>query len=131
MNDQIDPPAQQSGSEPARLFICKMKVHPTPDHPKFYEWQFAVLQMWLYARSYEEARDRATGIIAWVPYELADPEFSAGIPDDAPAGSNAWIKEEEARTVGFAMLPVPMAIGSDDALLDKINLNPGLPPTEE
>jgi hypothetical protein len=53
-----------------KLFEVQIRVHLTPEHPKFYEYQFGLLVIWLYAKDHQSAVVEA---VLWgrpLPYEL-------------------------------------------------------------
>ncbi len=57
-----------------RPYRTVFKVKPTKNHPRFFDWDFGLLSIWLFADSGDEAIERAETIIAALPYEI----FGAG-----------------------------------------------------
>lgn len=57
-------------SDEWKLYRVTAKVRPLPWHPKFYDWQFGFLMLWLFANSLDDAAARAMSIMrTTLPYE--------------------------------------------------------------
>jgi len=55
-----------------KLWKCVLGVRPSPDHPRFYDWEFGQLIVFLFDRYSESAAHRAYRIVSDLPYELAE-----------------------------------------------------------
>jgi len=55
-----------------QLFEVHLRVHLTPDHPKFGKFGFALLVVWLYASDHKSALEKAVVWIRPLPYEIGD-----------------------------------------------------------
>jgi hypothetical protein len=52
-----------------QLYRVGFKVRPTPGHPKYWEWAFGFLGIFLHADSPEEAARRATALVDILPLD--------------------------------------------------------------
>ena len=118
--------------EKYQLFIAKMKVKPSPAHGLFYEMEFGVLHLWLYAESSGDAAKKATAIARELPYDLIEfpgPEGQrlarAHLAKDAipPA---AWEQRYEAaaanaKDTGIGVMIAIVGTGADPAAFLKMD----------
>ena len=56
-----------------KLFQATLKVFPTPGHPQYHQVAYGLIQMLLFAKSDEQARERATAIVKQLPYQVLRP----------------------------------------------------------
>ena len=52
------------------MFETQIRCHPTPEHPKFEEYQFCLLRIWLFARDAKSAAAKAAELAKHLPYTL-------------------------------------------------------------
>lgn len=62
------------------------KVRPSPDHPLFWAHQCGILSIWLYAATNDDAIERATPILAALPFEKITEQAAvkSNLPRQAP-----------------------------------------------
>ena len=53
-----------------QLFEIQFRVHLTREHPKYGEFAFGLLIIWLYARDAKSAGDNAATWAAYLPYKI-------------------------------------------------------------
>lgn len=54
------------------LFRVSFRATPSPKHPRFFDWEFCALAVWLLDESETSARERATNIVTALPYHLVE-----------------------------------------------------------
>ncbi len=102
-----------SENKPA-LFCVTMKVRPLPWHPRFYEWQFGYLEVWLFSKSNDadEAKNSAAAIVENLPYEVVGDEVA--IRENATSLEGTPSGEACARDVGLGIFLACRPTGSDE-----------------
>jgi hypothetical protein len=68
---------------PRRLFCVSFKVRPSVDHPRFYDWQFGILHLWIFGTDDDDAGERAEIIIQTLPYEIVGDSYSSLVEGSA------------------------------------------------
>jgi hypothetical protein len=111
----------ESLAEGTTLHKVGFKVRPAPGHPRFYEWQFGILAVWLFASSPEDAQQRALTIVKALPYEivgsqvLVETEFpkvcDERIATDKRPASAGWLQATHLG-IGIALFCTPT--GTDE-----------------
>jgi len=56
------------------IYLFIVKVEPTPDHPRYFEYQFGWLCIWITARSIAEAESRGMHLVLDLPYRALKPQ---------------------------------------------------------
>jgi hypothetical protein len=92
------------------LYCIAIKVTPAVYHPQFFEWTDGVLNVWLFADSFDRAALCAVAVVRQLPYEMHDEvrgglasQVSLGGPDFED-GVHQKTAERLARDVGLALL---------------------------
>lgn len=114
----------------AKLFRVARKVRPLPGHPRFWDCQFGILNVWVFANSFEEAKTHVDVIVAELPYEIvgdhavvfeAEGEADA-MSEDATTRKGFAQRETLARESGLSMLLLMVVVGADEGDFEKIEL---------
>lgn len=63
-----------SAYQKTNLYRVNLEVRPKPTHPTYWDWQFGVLCVWLFAECPEEAGEKAGLIVSELPYEITASE---------------------------------------------------------
>ena len=66
-------PTQQTAA--LKLFHSRMWVKPTPGHPRYWEVEFGILHIWIYAESTSQAHSFVSHINAILPYQLSKSRY--------------------------------------------------------
>lgn len=101
------------------LYRVAAKVRPLPWHPRYYDWQFGFLRIWLFANSVEDAVERARLISDELPYERAGDEYCVETTDEAPETEDASA-QERARAIGLAIRLFCVETGADEAVFESM-----------
>jgi hypothetical protein len=101
------------------LYRVAAKVRPLPWHPKYYDWQFGFLRIWLFANSVEDAVDRARKISDELPYERIGDEFGVGTTEKT-AETEDGSPQESARATGLAIRLLGVETGADESAFESI-----------
>lgn len=101
----------------AELYRVSAKVLPATWHPKFYEWQFGFLSLWLFATSAEDAGEKAVVIIGALPFERVDDEFAieSHFPRTEESLAMHGRAQEQAEQTDFALRLFACETGADQA----------------
>ena len=85
---------------PRRLFRVSFKVRPTSNHPRFWDWQFGILYLWIFGADDDDAGERAEIIIRTLPYEIVGDSYNCLVEgsseiEDTPQNrtAEAWAKQ--------------------------------------
>jgi len=70
------------------LFQVEMRVHFTAEHPKADEFEFGILQVWLFAGNQHAAAETAKKIVSLLPYKIIS---AKSFPYDAAAAQGLEI----------------------------------------
>jgi hypothetical protein len=97
------------------LYRISAKVLPATWHPKFYEWQFGFLSLWLFAISAEDAAEKANVIIEALPFERIDNLFAieSQFPRTEESLALQGGAQEQAEQTGFALRLAACRTGAD------------------
>jgi len=125
----------------AALHRVLLKVRPLPGHPLFWQMQFGLLRMWLFANSDEDAAGRAMKIIAQLPYErIGDqvrverrkrPGTTSGGARPATEGSSLEVREQKAireelaMESGLSLMLIVVLTGAEEADFETMPLSDG------
>ena len=89
-----------------------VKVRPQPHHPRYWEWQFGFVYLWLHAIGEGEVKERAFGILERLHYQVIKPEEAAILE---PSGPQLFLDMiDQANKIGFAMQLVVCATGTEE-----------------
>jgi len=111
-----------------QIYQVVYKVRPTPEHPKFYDWQFGWLVIWIFAKGPEHAEEKASKIFDQLPYEIVvTADFGQRIAVHKaltpPLGCEAQFEAAKnvalSAGIGFCLLTVPT--GSDEGWFELQN----------
>jgi hypothetical protein len=92
-----------------KRFVTRFKVRPTTEHPSYWNFQWAMLGIVLTAQHDFEAEEKATAIIAQLPFEVVG-SSSGAVPWSKPSNEHTAFSEEIFAAVGFAfwIIRVPL-----------------------
>lgn len=97
-----------------QLYRVALKVRPSPGHPRYYECQFGVLCMWIYAPSPEDAGIRARRIVSDLPYEHVGTNVTVGV-DPKPSELEQQCFEQALQLgIGITMFACPTGTEEGD-----------------
>jgi hypothetical protein len=107
-----------------QLYRVSARVRPLPWHPKYYDWQFGVLCLWLFADSVDDAVERAKSILSVLPYEHVGTEVAVE-KHFAQSAKHAVLQaiQEEAKQTGLALQLIACATGTDEEGFENILLD--------
>lgn len=103
------------GTSEKKLFHVRYNVRPAADHPRFEDFQYGFLHVWIFATDKFEAANVATEIVDHLPYKFA--QECAHVFESTPerdkrdfeiAGAN------EARQIGIAFQFSAVVAGSPE-----------------
>lgn len=100
-----------------KLFRVTFRVRPAVDHPIYWDWQFGLLSIWLFAASDDEAGERALQIINQLPYEIVGDWYKSLPADSAPPYSEAekvFAAANPALQTGLALFVLGGPTGVDE-----------------
>ena len=96
------------------LFRVEFKVRPAIGHARYWEIQFAFLYLWVFDTTVDQAVQRASSILNYLPFERAASGvrviLTDGLTEIAPLAAGT----ESARTCGFSCLLAEAPTGTDE-----------------
>jgi hypothetical protein len=111
-----------------KLYRAWMKVRPSVEHPLFFDVQFGILTLWLFASDSNSAANRAVQFADLLPFELVTLKEQGSFSSEADEqcqvltncdGDNppADLRQQhaEALKVGFAIHFAAWTVGSDES----------------
>ncbi len=106
------------------LFCVTMKVRPLPWHPKFYEWQFGYLEVWLFSGSNggDVAKRARKIVVENLPYELVGDEVA--IRENASSLEGVPSGEAAAMAVGLGIFLACVPTGTDEGDFEREDFPP-------
>ncbi len=102
----------------ATLFRVLIQVRPTYAHPHYHDYDLepSLLLFWLYGRDAQDAADRASAILAQMPYELIGDEAKTSISNEETEDTDyKRAAAAEARQCGLSFLWIAMKAGKAEA----------------
>ncbi|WP_145928842.1 hypothetical protein OH491_13615 [Termitidicoccus mucosus] len=98
---------------PWTLFEMLVRVRPSPRHPQYWNFEWGILHIVLYAPSGEDAAGRAAAITGQLPYETASPRVRFREVPSAPE-PRLLQAVEDARHLGVGIFLIGAPTGSDE-----------------
>lgn len=108
-------------SDQWKLHRVSAKVRPLPWHPKYYDWQFGFISIWLFANSIDDSSDRALRILDLLPYERVGDDLGVetGFPQTEESRAMQDRAQEKAEQIGFAIRLIAVETGADEIAFEK------------
>lgn len=102
----------------SRLWGVEFKVRPTPEHPKYYEWQFGILLAAIWAVDSRSAAEKVGKIILELPYEVIDP--MARVFEASKVPKECDVAVNQAKQVGMGLWLGARSTGSEESELETL-----------
>ena len=95
------------------LFETHFRVRPPPEHPLFFDFDFGILKVFLFAECGDSAAARATAIVRCLPYEIQSPRVRwRAVPDEVDPRLKPAVAD--ARQLGLGLFLLGAPVGSDE-----------------
>jgi hypothetical protein len=107
------------------LYRVTAKAKPTPAHPQFFDWQYGLVEVWIYATSIDEAGVKTRAILDLLPYEVVGPNMriqldKPSLPSDPPGFDTA---RSQATFVGFGLCLCVVPVGTDEQDFESLSFS--------
>jgi len=98
----------------SHLHYARIVVGPDPGHPRYYDFDTAILQLYFYADSDDDAIARAKAFPSFVRWELREIAIIARLGTDTPEPDPVCADLiAEAQEIGIAWRTIGIAVGGD------------------
>jgi len=112
----------------AKLYRVAVKVRPLPGHPRYWDCQCGILNVWLFGDSPTVAADAASTIVDALPLERVGTQSAVFEDEDYSApGDDALFKGYAQRKAlaeesGLSLLLIGVATGADETGFEECEL---------